>query len=293
VRLGLVQNLSKQPAEALENFKKALELNPQQLDALTQIVGVYVRQKKFEEALTLCEKQKGKVGDRPSSIAVVEYLEGNVFLAKKDVPKAEEKLRAAIEKNPDMLSSYMVLAQIYGRGGQVDKAISQFETVLKRNPKYLPGYMVLGAIYDQRGDMEKASSYYRKALEIKKDFGPAANNLAWNLVANGGNIDEALGLAQIAKEQMPENAAVMDTLGWIYYQKGSYLNAIAELQDSLERSPDNPVINYHLGMAYYKNNETENALKSLQKALDLNADFKGAEEARRAIKEIKASTAQK
>jgi tetratricopeptide (TPR) repeat protein len=224
---------------------------------------------------------------------VIEYLEGNVCLAKKDVPKAEEKLRAAIEKNPDMLSSYMVLAQIYGRGGQVDKAISQFETVLKRNPKYLPGYMVLGAIYDQRGDMEKASSYYRKALEIKKDFGPAANNLAWNLVANGGNIDEALGLAQIAKEQMPENAAVMDTLGWIYYQKGSYLNAIAELQDSLERSPDNPVINYHLGMAYYKNNETENALKSLQKALDLNADFKGAEEARRAIKEIKASTAQK
>ena len=39
----------------------------------------------------------------------------------------------------------------------------------------------------------------------------------------------------------------MDTLGWIYYLKGSYLNAISELQDSVELVPDNPIVNYHLG----------------------------------------------
>jgi tetratricopeptide (TPR) repeat protein len=149
--------------------------------------------------------------------------------------------------------------------------------------------MALGTIYDQQGDGEKAENYYRKALEIKSDFAPAANNLAWNLAERGGNIDEALGFAQVAKEQMPGNGAVMDTLGWIYYLKGSYLNAIAEFQDSLTQNPDNPVINLHLGLAYYKNKQPRKAKEFLDKALNINQNFKGAEEARNILKEIETS----
>ena len=58
----------------------------------------------------------------------------------------------------------------------------------------------------------------------------------------------------------------MDTLGWIYYLKGSYLNAIAEFQDSLEHDPENPVINYHAGLAYYRNKQPDEAKKFLEKA---------------------------
>jgi tetratricopeptide (TPR) repeat protein len=130
---------------------------------------------------------------------------------------------------------------------------------------------------------------YRKALELKEDFAPAANNLAWRLAERGGNIDEALGLAQIAKEQMPKNPSVMDTLGWIYYLKGSYLSAISELQDSLELIPDNPTINYHLGMAYYKNNQADAAREYLKKALEIDPGFSGADEARKALKDLESA----
>ncbi|MBW2142766.1 MAG: tetratricopeptide repeat protein, partial [Deltaproteobacteria bacterium] len=148
----------------------------------------------------------------------------------------------------------------------------------------------LGTIYDQQGDGKKAEDNYRKALAIKSDFAPAANNLAWNLLERGGNIDEALGFAQIAKEQMPKNPSVMDTLGWVYYRKSSYLNAIAEFQDSLALKPENPIINYHLGMAYFKNNQHDAARESLKKALKIDPDFKGSEEARRVLEEINASS---
>ena len=56
-------------------------------------------------------------------------------------------------------------------------------------------------------------------LEIRKDFAPAANNVAWVLAEHGGNIDEALNWAQVAKEKMPQDPSIMDTLGWIYYKK--------------------------------------------------------------------------
>jgi tetratricopeptide (TPR) repeat protein len=147
--------------------------------------------------------------------------------------------------------------------------------------------MAVGTIHDLKGDSQKAETYYRKALAIKKDFGPAANNLAWNLADRGGNIDEALSFAQIAKGQLPNSPAVMDTLGYIYYLKGSYLNAIAEFQDSLARDPSNPVINYHMALAQHKNSDKAKAKDYFEKALQLDPNFKGADDARKLLKEIR------
>ena len=170
----------------------------------------------------------------------------------------------------------------------MEEAISHYEALLKKDPQSLTGHMGIGTLYDQQGDSQKAEASYRKALEIKDDFAPAANNLAWILLKNGGNIDEALGLAQIAKEQMPRNPSVMDTLGWLYYLKGSYLNAIAELQDSLALEPGNTVINYHMGMAYFKNGQTDTAKQFLEKALKIDQNFNEAENALRTLEEIDA-----
>jgi tetratricopeptide (TPR) repeat protein len=291
IRLGLVYNLTKREKEALKSFKTALELSPQQTDALTLMVGIYVREKKFDEAIQICEKQKQKAGENPTQMALIEYLEGNIFLAKKDMKWAQQHFETAIKTDPNILAPYEALARIYMREQKLEEAILQFEHILTKNPNYLAGYMALGTIYDKLGDKEVAETYYRKALEIKGDFAPAANNLAWNLAEKGGNLDEALSFAQIAKEKVPQSAAVMDTLGWIYYLKGSYLNAIAEFQDSLSRTPDNPVINYHMGLAYNKTNQPDKAREFLEKALQIDPDFKGAEEARSILEEIKASNA--
>ena len=150
-------------------------------------------------------------------------------MAKDDRAKALKYFEKAIEIDPNILPAYEAMARIHLMDKKLDQAKAQYENLLRRTPTILPGYMALGTIDDQEGDRKKAESYYRKALEIDRDFAPAANNLAWNLVDGGGNIDEALGLAQKAKEKMPKSPAVMDTLGWVYYLKGSYLNAIARV----------------------------------------------------------------
>jgi len=86
---------------------------------------------------------------------------------------------------------------------------------------------------------------------------------------------------------MPKNPAVMDTLGRIYYLKGTYLSAIAEFQDSIELDPENPVIRYHLGMALYKNKQYKQAEEELAKALSISGHFTGAEEAKQTLEKIK------
>ena len=93
-------------------------------------------------------------------------------------------------------------------------------------------------------------------------------------------------LARLAKEKLPDDPNVMDTLGWVYYKKGLYDSAIAEFSDSLEKMPDNATVTYHLGMAYYKKGDLNKARAELQKALQLDANFTGADEAKQVLAEL-------
>jgi tetratricopeptide (TPR) repeat protein len=289
-KLGVLYYSLKRNEDALNSLQKAIELNPQFTTALAMILNIHIRNENFEEALQICERQKAKSGGNPSALSTIEYLEGSVFEAKGDTDKAVYQFNKAIETDPNILAPYASLANLYRRSGQLDEALKQYEAILKKKPKNVGAHMAVGTIYDVQGKPDKAETSYRKALEIDKNFAPAANNLAWNLAHEGGNIDEALSFAQLAKEKMPKNAGVIDTLGWIYYLKGSYLSAITELQDSVDLAPDHPVINYHLGMAYHKNNQQDEAKRYLTKALEFDENFSGADEARRILKELEASS---
>ncbi len=287
-RLGLLYGLMGEKTKALENLKKALNLDLKQMDALSLAVNIHIKSGEYDKALQLCEESKTGISEDSSSLAQIEYIEGKIYLAKKDTSTARHHFEQAIATDANIVAAYVSLARLCIQEDRMEEAISHYEALLKKDPRSLTGLMGIGTLYDQQGDNQKAEASYRKALEIKDDFAPAANNLAWILLKNGGNIDEALGLAQIAKEQMPRNPSVMDTLGWLYYLKGSYLNAIAELQDSLALEPDNPVINYHMGMAYFKNGQTDTAKQFLEKALKIDQNFNEAENALRTLEEIDA-----
>ena len=146
--------------------------------------------------------------------------------------------------------------------------------------------MLLGTIYDMQKRFDMSEKEYRAALEIDPQFAPAANNLAYLLSTEGGDIDEALKYARIAKEKLPDDPSVMDTLGWIYYKKGLYGSAVQEFSESLEKLPDNAIVNFHLGAALFQKGEKADAKAYLEKALALNSDFDGADEARRMLSEI-------
>ncbi|OPX36499.1 MAG: hypothetical protein B1H13_14385, partial [Desulfobacteraceae bacterium 4484_190.3] len=255
VRLGLLYQLSKRNTEARKTLEKALEVNPRQVDALALLVGNHLRKKDFAGALNLCSRQQSKIGNFPRGLAAIESLMGKIYLAKGEKRRAEVHFKKAVETDPNLLGPYVSLARIYLTGNRKQEAVQEYENILEKNPKFLPAYMALGAIYDQMGMGKKAEAFYRKALDVKKDFAPAA---------------------QIAKEQMPKNAAIMDTLGWIYY-----------FQDSIALDPENPVIRYHLGMALYKNRQVKQAKQALEKALSISGNFKGAKEARETLENIK------
>ena len=279
-QLGELYRLMKKDDAALLNFEKAIELSPFHYEALGLATDVYLQKRNFDRASQLCEDQRKRIAGNPSHSAFIDYLEGRIFLAKKDDTQAQSYFEKAIEQNPNLLPPYQALAGIYVRTKRFQEAIAQYEVVLGRKPDFIPAFMALGTIYDELGEKEKAESSYRRALELDKEFVPAAHHLAWNLAERQINLDEALSLAQLAKNKQPDDPYIMDTLGWIYYLKESYLNAAAELEDSLAKLPNNPIVNYHLGKVNYKLERYEKARELMRKALEIDPNFKGADDAR-------------
>jgi tetratricopeptide (TPR) repeat protein len=111
---------------------------------------------------------------------------------------------------------YISLANFYVRQNLTEKAIEEFNAAIQKAPNSVSAHMGLSILYDSQKKYDKAKEYYQKVLKINPKFPPAANNLAYLYAEGGGNIDEALNLAQIAKQQGPDDPHISDTLGWIY-----------------------------------------------------------------------------
>ena len=142
---------------------------------------------------------------------------------------------------------------------------------------------MLGTIYDSEKQYSKAADHYTLALEVKPDYAPAANNLAYHLAVRTNEIDRALELARKAKENFPEDPAIADTLGLIYYKKALYKNAESEFTDSMKKLSGNAVVNFHLGRNYAKLGEKQLARKYLNNALKIDKNFEGYQEAEKLI----------
>jgi tetratricopeptide (TPR) repeat protein len=136
---------------------------------------------------------------------------------------------------------------------------------------------MVGWLLEAQGKQDEAMKAYAAAVNAGGNAPVAANNLAFMYAQRGTNLDEALQLATKAKQRMPEDANVDDTLGWIYYKKDQPQLAIGPLQDSLRRRPDNAETLFHLGLVQARLGQNVEARASLQRALRLDPKVGGGE----------------
>ena len=282
-RMGIVHRLNQRNDLAMKSFEKALALDPDRVDVFTHLILMDIAMKNYTKAISRCDHHLALFKNVPKGQSMILDLKGGVYVAQKDLVKAEEAFKSSIEKNPESMRAYLALARIYLAEKKQDKAIDQYKAIIAKNPKQVGAHMMLGMIYEFQKKNDLSEDHYRKALAVNPDFVPAANNLAYMLAEQGRNLDEALSMAKKAKEKAPEDPNVMDTLGWVYYKKGLYESSISELLDCLEKMSDNPVVYYHLGLAYYKNGNIEKARAQLEKSLKISKDFPGADDAKKML----------
>ncbi len=281
---------------------KLLQEDPKNSAVMAELAQADIDDRQPEEAM---KKVDGWVAAQPDNPALYE-MRAKIRLGSPDqkpdtFDKAEADLKTAIEKDPKRVETLMTLGKLYreawrkeGGDKRLDQAIETFNeahTLQKDNPAIS---LELAQLCESAGRTAQAKEYYEDVLRIDQDQAAAKNNLAW-LLANADNpsptdLDRALQLAQDAKNALPNNPSVADTLGWIMYKKGIPAAAIALFREAIEKYPEgHPLrgtVRYHLAKAYDRNGERDRAVSELKRALDEVAQFNERADAEKFLKEL-------
>ncbi|WKZ33946.1 MAG: tetratricopeptide repeat protein [Thermodesulfobacteriota bacterium] len=202
-----------------------------------------------------------------------------------DPAEAEKVYRGIIEDHPGMVSAYAGLGEILESRNEFERAAGFYSEAARRAPESVRIMTRLADSYAKAGKVEDAAREYKKIISSARSV-EAYQKLASLLAEQRGDLKGALKYARKGSSLDPEDAAMADTLGWIYYRMGRHGDALA-LYSRLERNgAADPVALYRLGLVYIKLGDPERAGAAIEKALDLNDEFPGSDEAKQTLKRI-------
>ena len=225
-------------ATARAKAAEAIALEPENLGYALLPVGIYQMEGKLNEALNALDAVEDTFGtERPvvlSRAALLRQKEGNkpafnylleqwqtsqdvglmpslLGLAKTEAPEAEDELTDSwLSVAPNSSTAHMARADWLMANKQEIVAANHYEQVISRQPNNIA----------------------------------ALNNLAWLLREDDSA--RAMELAGRARDLAPDNAAVLDTYGWILHLAGKHAEAKEVIERAVALAPDNAEIRAHL-----------------------------------------------
>ncbi|MBC8206056.1 MAG: tetratricopeptide repeat protein [Kiritimatiellales bacterium] len=135
-------------------------------------------------------------------------------------------------------------------------------------------YFQYAVLHERTGKLDEAELFFRKAIDLGEPATAASaqNYIAYMWAERGEKLEMCLALAEKALTAEPDNAAYIDTLGWIYYMQGRYQEALSQLKKASELMSDDPLVWEHLGDTYLKLGNPQAAAQQWKKGLGIAPD---------------------
>jgi tetratricopeptide (TPR) repeat protein len=270
--------------QALNVVSRGLAKDPDSRKGLKTKVRILVAQGAYEQAVDACD---GYLKKRPDNLEFG-ILKAGILLKQKKYGDAETLLTRLIKQHPQSYSPLMLMAKTLRKQRKLSQALIYYRQAVERDPAAIEAHMEMAEAYVLVGQFDKAIDAYEAVLTIDATYGPALNDLAYLYAERGQKLDRALSLALRAFEQMPENPAVRDTLGWAYLKKGSVLLGKTHLAEAVRLGSKNPLFHYHFGIALHESDDLSGAHRAFSEAVRLGLEGKELAAARNRMQQIKA-----
>jgi tetratricopeptide (TPR) repeat protein len=196
-------------------------------------------------------------------------------------------IKALIASEPQNLESIQSLADLYRTEKRWAEAIAAYDiaaTMAKGNNA--ESWQILfsrGVSHERNKNWAAAEADLKQSLAMMPAARPGTrgaaqraqvmNYLAYSWVDRDENIPQAFDMLKEAVELTAgRDGYIVDSLGWAYYRRGMYEQAVVELEKAVALKPGDPVINDHLGDAYHKVGRKLEATFKWNHALALKPD---------------------
>jgi tetratricopeptide (TPR) repeat protein len=169
--------------------------------------------------------------------------------------------------------AWNLLGVLYGRERRWDEALAAFAESVKAEPRAADTLVNRGWVLMELRRYDEAAAAFEAALELQPRLARAQAGLGSVLVESKGDYAGGVKHYLTAVRLDPDNARLLNDLGWLSYKMSRYPEAVAALEKAALLDPRSPMIQTNLGLAYQKAGRVEEAVHHLQQALAINAEY--------------------
>ncbi|MBA3794783.1 MAG: tetratricopeptide repeat protein [Rubrobacter sp.] len=191
--------------------------------------------------------------------------------------------------------------------GRYDEAVAAYEEVIAETPEWWEAHANLGICHARNGHVERAEAAFRRGLEDCPGSPEIRDELAAHLLAQGGDLQEALKLSEeavaLGRDEIrhlitlgevklalgddegtaeayravldldPESPDAHLELGILHERRGETTEAEEHFVESLKADPGNPRALYSYASLYYTADDLETAEEILERAVAADAEY--------------------
>ncbi len=286
--------------QALNEYKKALKLNPENLDLSFHYAGILASKNQQAAINYLSNLAK----EYPQAESFIKLKIADIYLKNKEEDKAIYVLEKSLKTVRNKEEIYLNLVKIYERKKDTKKLYSTYQAMHKDGfintemleklgalavlendednaKKYFEELFILDdknpyaaryfAVYEQnQGRYESALNYLKKARDF--DEVPAMQIKAGYYLSMLSKQEELLNLMESAHKKFPDNNEISYYYALALIDGKKYNKASKVFEEILQNVPENELILFNYSAVLYEQKKYKKMEEVLRKLLTINPD---------------------
>jgi tetratricopeptide (TPR) repeat protein len=175
------------------------------------------------------------------------------------------------QNNQQRVQLLSVEADLLRDSKQPDAAYQVLTQGLEKLPNHPDLLYETAMLAEQLGKHDIFEQMMRKVIEIKPDYAQAYNALGYSLLDRNERIQEGMQLVEKASQLAPDDAGIIDSVGWGHYRLGNFEKSLEFLHRAYNVNGD-PEIAAHLGEVLWVHGDKDQARKVWSEALKAHQD---------------------
>jgi tetratricopeptide (TPR) repeat protein len=197
IRRGAVFEQAGKIDEAIIEHQRALQVDPQLVQAHINLISLYGRLGQLDKAM---EHYRAAFNLNPNQ-ADIHYNYGILLLKQGKKQEAERAFQQALQINPYYAEAHNNLGSLYEQQGRLEEALRQFERAVENRPNYRLAHFHMGRILANQKSYDEAIQHFLKTLTPEDENTPGYLYALAATYARAGNLPSALKWARQAREQ--------------------------------------------------------------------------------------------
>jgi Flp pilus assembly protein TadD len=265
VLLAKALNATKDRLAAIDSAKTAAELDPLSPQVRSLLVDYLIVGGRPDEALSNVREFASR---HPGPEADV--LLATTLMQLKRTDEANSYLTSRFNAKPDRILALRLSELAIGMGDR-KKAVGTLTEWLKKNPDDVDVRRQYGTVLLQTGDSQGARREFESLLKERPEDPEVLNNLAW--ILRDEDPSRAFFLVSLAGKIAPESTQIMDTLGWIKFQRKDLQGSLLLLRRAHDLDAADGEIAYHYAVALDATGRRAEAKSLLRSVIEKNTTF--------------------